>query len=358
MRGKPNSEGNSSSLEFELIKRIQDAAHTASRQLRKITSEIKKKEIAFSPLPKKGIIKRLGAVDGGNQTQSFSGTTIVAAKAAGAIFELNRLPEWCNRANVGYISLPRNVQGYVALIRDICEISVAIELLSKNPHVQLLDGSLAGYAGVVIPSSILPYLLKAKGKSDNPRYEYIARFKEYIYLFDRLLKIARKDSILLLGISKDSRARHLVRQNELSDALTDVVVVRAVSKGRTGYTPPVPAAYFLSSQVGQYFEQEKLLDGDYGNFLTSYFVLEKYRQPFRVDFPVWQEHRFDEIVKLMIGFADGEGFISPPHLVHNRARFDVKTMGATIAKFLRTVLEKDPELYDLYLRQQRRDQFG
>ncbi|MEX2720166.1 MAG: DNA double-strand break repair nuclease NurA [Candidatus Wukongarchaeota archaeon] len=349
-----------SEIVTELISKGEEIAEEVIKQMKKakeIVQEIKGNELPSSNKDFSLNELEVGAVDGGMGKVELTATTIILIKSFGGIFNQNSTPKWIKRAHIEAITLSRNIDNYVRLLREILEIETAIELAKKNIDYLLLDGSLATLAERGIPWAFLAPLQR-KGEIDltENKKKFIIPYKRFIKSLDRLFKTCESRNTLLIGVSKDSRAKYLKINDEIP-SFTDSALVSLALKDKTGFIGPIKVSIKRDPGITDLLRNEKvLLNRD--KFFTFYVKLKPHAKPFRFDLLPNSEQRTEDALKLFLALEDGHGFILPPHFVHNQATVSQEEISLVTENIKHQILAKAPIAYNLLLSPRRRDFFG
>jgi hypothetical protein len=348
---------NKNDFDSHLIAKINDARD----KFKKVIKEIKDAELPFYKLPTKITPKRIAALDGGGFSQDFVGVTIIPSKAAGAIFEQNKDPIWIEKNDIEILTTEEDARNFAALVRDILEVEVAQELADMKPDILFLDGSITNFAYKGIPQSIR-YSLQDERTIDtkSPSYRFYELFLKYIRSAYNLITKCIENNILLIGVSKDSRAnilvKHLFTDKASTPTLCDTTFIRLKTKGKSGFTKPIEFKPNITEvresiwRSAEVFQEEQLR-----SFYLSYFVLHEGAQPIRVDSLVMQRTKLKEIQEALVTYHDGAGFITPAYLTHKRAHMDPDYGNRLINLVIERIFEDSPEIYQAFLSKQRRD---
>ena len=349
-----------SEIVTELISKGEEITEEVIKQMKKakeIVQEIKRNELPPSDnaLPLNEL--EVGAVDGGMGKVELTATTIILVKSIGGIFNQNSPPKWIKHAHIEAITLSRNIDNYIRLLREIIEIETAIELAKKNVDYLLLDGSLATLAERGIPWAFLaPLQRKGEIELTEDKKKFIIPYKRFIKSLDRLFKTCESKNIFLIGVSKDSRAKLLKIHDEIP-SFTDSALVSLALKEKTGFVGPIKVSIKREPAITNLLRTEKvLLNRD--KFLTFYVKLKPYAKPFRFDLLPNSEQRAEEALNLFLALEDGQGFILPPHFVHNQATVTREEISLVTENIKHQILTKAPIVYNLLLSPRRRDLFG
>lgn len=347
------------SKEFE--SKIVAKAKKARKQLSDIFKKIKEIDYEFYNLPTTIKPRKIAALDGGGFSEDFVGITVTPARAAGAIFEQNKDPIWIEETDVEILTIDDDPKNFGALFRDLLEVKVAQKLIEKKPEVIFLDGSITNFAYKGIPQSIRYSLQDGQEiEDDSIGFKFYDLFLKYIKASYELLTKCIVDDILILGVSKDSRANilvnHLFEKSKKKPLITDTTLVNIIANGRTGFTKPIefsPKIRDIRTKIWKAAEvfQEKELQ----SFNLSYVVLKERALPIRIDSLIPQQKRLKEIFEAMVTYHDGNGFITPAYLTHNRANMKQDLGNRIINYITEEIFDESPELYQAFFSQRRRD---
>jgi len=333
----------------------------AKTKLKSLMGEVKGVELPLFPLPEEGPTMKIAALDGGGYTCELFGVTVVPSRAAGAVFEINTEPIWVERNNVDILTVEEDPKNFSSLLRDILEVEVAIELTTYEPDFLLLDGSITNLAYKGIPRS-LQFLLEEKDllSEDVIGSRFHSLFLKYMNKAYELITTCLEKDIILVGVSKDSRANILVKNlftgKKKLPAISDTSLIRLKAGGRTGFTAPIqfrPKIRELREQVWEaagVFAEEELRA-----YYLSYFILKENAIPVRVDSLLPQKDKLKTIQKMIVTYHDGNGFITPPYLTHKRAHMTPDFGERLVNLIIESVIDDAPELYQAFLSRKRRD---
>ncbi|MFW9924723.1 MAG: DNA double-strand break repair nuclease NurA [Candidatus Thorarchaeota archaeon] len=336
-------------------------AKIVRKQLVDLVEKIKEKNLDFFELPTISNPRKIAALDGGGYSQDFIGITVIPTRAAGAIFEQGKEPKWFEETDVEILTLEEDPKNYGALFRDLMEVKIAKKLTEQKPDILFLDGSITNFAYKGIPQSIRYNLQDGKEIEENSiGFKFYELFRLYIKSSYELLKSCIENNVLLVGVSKDSRANILV--NELfgntknKPLISDTSLVNVIANGRTGFTKPIefrPEIRDIRRKIWQAAEvfQEKELQ----SFNLSYIILKERAQPIRIDSLLPQQKRMKEIFEAMVTYHDGSGFITPAYLTHNHAHMS-NDLGNRIVNYIaEEIFDESPEIFQSFFWPQRRD---
>jgi len=299
----------------------------------------------------------LAFVDGGSTYVDFTGGSIYFVRAAGAFFKSPDKPIWESEVSTGFTTLSRNVDRFVGIERDILEIQTAINLLQYKPDIVVLDNSLASYAGMGIPHSIL-HRFKDPRPDNSPEFKYFTRFVTLMKRFDLLIKECLLNDILLVGAAKDPRSRGYAKKLQLGDSVMDVAAVSLIADGRTGFTPEFESQYIRVDRIEEYFKKKGILVEGRGDIVASFCILAPRANPFKVDYLKLQRDRMDEIQRRIVSLHDGSGYLLPSHIVHDHAAIPTILAEGLEYLVLKRTAERDMKTARTILGAQRRSRFG
>jgi hypothetical protein len=333
----------------------------ARDKLQKIVKELKKIEYPFFDLPTQIKPRKIAALDGGGFSEDFVGLTIIPSRAAGAIFEQNEDPIWIEEDDVEILTMDDDPRNFGSLFRDLLEVNVALKLAEMKPEILFLDGSITNFAYKGIPHS-LRFLLEDLDKIDEGSYieKFFTLYQKFIQTAYELITKCILNDIILVGVSKDSRADILMK-NLYKDAknrppINDVSLINVISNGKVGFTKPIEFKPKISPvrqkvwKAANVFQEKELQ-----SFYLSYFVLKDGAQPIRVDSLLPQKNKLKEIQEAMVTYHDGNGFITPAYLTHKRAHMP-QDYGLRIVNLVaEKIFEESPDVYKAFMSKRRRD---
>ncbi|MHA1144556.1 MAG: DNA double-strand break repair nuclease NurA [Candidatus Helarchaeota archaeon] len=339
-----------------LMEKAKKEAKKIIENYTKFLENVKNMKFEYNPIECEEKFRKIAALDGGEGLENLFASSIIVTRAGGAVFEPSKRIQPVKLYDMFISSLTADVDKFSNLLRDIAEFKLADQLLDYKPEILIMDGSLVGYYNRGLPLQVLGYLNVPT--DEKPILEYIEQYKNYAKLFDKILKRCRKENIIIMGVSKDSRVRYLVNKYKLDKTLTDYGLIQLKMK-KSGYTPPIQATprkmgMIRRDAIQEFFLKEGLFEEDLAEFQISYFKLKDRTRPVRVDFPTWQEDRFDEIVSVMKTYHDDQGFLLTAHLVHNWAVMNDEIKTNVINVIKSEILESDPMIYEAIFSDQRR----
>ena len=335
-------------------------AKLARKSLKDIVKSIKSLEVDFYPLPEEGPARKIAALDGGGYSEDFVGITVMPARAAGAIFEQNKDPVWIEENDVEILTMEDDSKNYGALFRDLLEVKVALQLMEKKPDILFLDGSITNFAYKGIPHS-LRFSIDDVNTIEDGSYidKFLNLYREFIQSAYKLITKCIETDVILVGVSKDSRAdilgKHLFARKKKMQ-FNDVTLVNVIANGRTGFTKPIEFTPKISDlrrtiwKASDVFQEKEIQ-----SFYLSYFILKESALPVRIDSLIPQKKFLKDIQKALVTYHDGNGFITPAYLTHNRAHMK-QDLGQRIIDYIaEEVFDESPEIYQSFFAKRRRD---
>ena len=345
----------------DLRVKIASKVEAAKDRLKNIVQEVKQIKFDMYPLPDVSNPRRIAALDGGGYSQDFVGITVIPSRAAGAIFEKDKDPIWVEINDVEILTIEDDAKNYAALFRDLLEVQVAHQLLKHDPEILFLDGSITNLAYKGIPQSIrFSFEEERKIEEETIGFKFYELFFDFIRsAYSLVIKCLEKD-VLLIGVSKDSRASILVKElltkQKKKYMISDTSFINIVSNRQPGFTKPIEFAPKIRKvrekiwNATQVFQEKNLR-----SFYLSYFTLKQGALPIRVDSLIPQQNRLKEIQEAMVTYHDGNGFITPAYLTHARAHMR-PDLGNRLVNFVaEEIFEDSPEIYNSFFSPRRRD---
>ena len=296
-------------------------------------------------------------VDGGSTFLDVSGGSIYVVQAAAGFFQPNEPVIWNVRTRSGFTTLPRQVDRFVGIQRDILEIECILEVLSENPEFVVLDNSLTSYATQGVPHSTLSYFTDST-PDRSPEYEYFETFGRFMRRFDVLIQQCQVRNMLLVGAAKDPRSRLFARSLGLQDGMNDSSAISLLAGGRTGFTDLLEARYLEVPRVSHYLSQESILVDGRGDFLTTFGILKPHARVFRLDFLESQREHVDDIRNFATSMHDGNGYLLPSHVVHRRATIPDTLSDSLMSLIMSRVARENMTVARAIFGSQRRSRFG
>ncbi len=286
--------------------------------------------------PKSGLKTRMCFVDGGEGIRELLGIVIYFIRASGLIVDKIKGNErFVRDLEMNILDYDDHTKERVELLRSAMEFDVATRCINEyHPDYLFLDGSL--------------YENSRKKPLDREEYQI------YRKKFTRLLKLCKKESVHVIGISEDSRSKLFttyvsIKYNvKFPRFMTDSSILRLIAKDTVYRTKEfVPQSYFESK------EHESTITI---SFPTIYVQPTKLANPLRVDVPDW-EMDLENIVDLILELSKNSGHYGYPlplYLVHLDAKIEEKHTEWSTNRLIHYVSREDPELYDTILRGKRR----
>jgi hypothetical protein len=296
-------------------------------------------------------------VDGGSIHFNLVGGSLYIVRAAGALFRKEKSPIWFENMKVGFTTLPRDVDRFVGIQRNILELECILELLSNKPEFAILDNGLASYATMGVPYSVLRFF-SGSDTDDSPECEYFHAFLKFMKRFDLLIQECQLQDILLIGAAKDPRSRVFVRDQNLGSTLIDSSTIGMLAGNLTGFTKPIDAPYLEVERVKHYLESISVLVDGRSEFMTTYGILKPRARVFRLDFLKNQSTKVDRIKRFATTMHDNNGYLMPSHIVHNKATIHLELAEALSALVVSEVAKKDFDAARFVFGTQRRSRFG
>jgi len=296
-------------------------------------------------------------VDGGSGFLNLVGGSLYVVRAAAAIFRPNESPQWYENMDAGFTTLSRNVDRFVGLKRDALEMECILELLSDKPDFAVLDNGLASYATMGVPYSIMRYFSEPEPEK-NPNYEFFKAYSDFMKRFDTLIRECQTLDVQLIGAAKDTRTRLLSKRLGIETDFNDSSTIAMLAGNRTGFTPPVEARYLEVSRVKHYLQSESILTDGRGDFLTMFGILKPRSRVFRLDYLKGQEEYTEEIQRFITSMHDGNGYLLPSHIVHNKARIPKSLSDSLVELMISSIAKEDMQAARFVFSEQRRARFG
>jgi hypothetical protein len=307
--------------------------------------DIKKKippEKLFKELDGTGDLNtRMCFVDGGEGLRELIGLGVYFIRASGLILTKSGQEGQCELftrdLDMNVIDYDDHTKERVELLRDGMEYDVAIKCVENHkPQVLFLDGSL---------------YVKAR-KKPIKCLEYELYRKKYA----RLLKLCKKESVRLVGVSEDSKSRllsnHLAQEHNVKfpKFMTDSTILRIFSGSR-----PYRTIEFTPQTK---FETEDIIDrGIVSSFHTAYMQPTELSNPLRIDVPNWEED-FNGIISLVAALCKGSGqygYPLPLYIAHMDAHIPPSQMDWTVKQVVNYVSKRNSTLANAVLKATRRN---
>lgn len=278
-------------------------------------------------------------VDGGEGIRELLGAAIYIIRASGLVLDRRNKgvsEKFIRDLDMNILDYDDYTKERVELLRGAMEFDIAVKCIEEhNPDCVFLDGSL--------------YVNSRKRSVECDEYSL------YRKKFVRLLKLCKKRSLHLLGISEDSRSRLFVnylsmRYNiKFPRFMTDSSILRLLAKN-TRY------------RTVEFIPQSRFESGDRVNstlitsFPTVYIQPTELSNPLRVDVPDW-EHEFNDMIDLIVQLSKGSkhyGYPVPLYLAHLDAEIEQRQADWSTTQLIHYISKNDPDLYDTILRERRR----
>ncbi len=275
-------------------------------------------------------------VDGGEGISELLGVSVYFIRASGLILDRRQgkqNEEFIRDLDIDVIDYDDHTKERVEFLRGAMEFDVAMRCIEEHhPLYLFIDGSL--------------YVNSRKRVIDCSEYQI------YRKKFSRLLKLCKKESIHIVGISEDSQSRlfsnyiSMKYKIKIPGFMTDSSILRIISKNMKFRTIEfIPPSIFESDS-----DNIKL------SFPTVYIQPTSLSNPLRVDVPDWEQD-FDGIIELIVHLSKGSkqyGYPLPLYLVHLDARIEENQTEWSTRQIIHHLSREDPELYETILRERRR----
>jgi hypothetical protein len=296
-------------------------------------------------------------VDGGSGYIDLVGGSVYVVRAAAGLFTPEEEIVWEQDMRVGFTTLARNVDRLVGIQRDILEIETAIKLLHKGAEFAVLDNSLASYASMHVPYSILRYFTTDQA-DESPEYEYFHAYIKFKRRFDLLIKECLKQDVKLAGAAKDPKSRSFGRQLRLPPRFNDSTTIGLLAGDKVGFTKPLQTKYLEVERVKQFLEAMSVLIDGRGNFCSSFGILKSRARVFRLDYLDGQKENEELLKRFITSMHDGNGYLMPSHVVHKKATVTKKLMDSLSTLILTRIAKQDMAAATHVFGTQRRSRFG
>ncbi|MBN2014345.1 MAG: DNA double-strand break repair nuclease NurA [Candidatus Altiarchaeota archaeon] len=292
------------------------------------------------PLKKtKNIKAKMAFVDGGEGIRELLGAAIYFIRASGLILDKKKPKSsevFVRDLDIDVLDYDEYTKERVELLRGAMEFDVALRCVEEHsPEYLFIDGSL--------------YVNSRKKPIECEEYPF------YRKKFVRLLKLCKKNSVHILGVSEDSKSRLFANYLSIKydikfpRFMTDSCILR-ILKGDGVYRTVdfTPQSRFESD--------DKLTSSLVASFPTVYVQPTSLSSPLRVDVPDW-ERDFDKIIALVAQLSEGSkhyGYPIPLYLVHLDARVKKKQADWSTKQLVHHISSRDLELYNTILHEMRR----
>jgi hypothetical protein len=319
--------------------RISDDLRNYKAQIDSVRDKISDRGLIL-PLktPEKEINARMCFVDGGEGIRELLGAAIYFIRASGLVMDKSSRgkEKFVRDLDIDIIDYDEYTKERVELLRGAMEFDVALKCAEDHsPEYLFLDGSL--------------YVNSRKKPIECEEYPV------YRKKFVRLLKLCKKNSIHVLGVSEDSKSRlfanYLAIKYDIKFPrfMTDSCILRILKKNDVYRTVEfTPQSRFESD--------DKLTSTLIASFPTVYVQPTQLSSPLRVDVPDW-ERDFDKIISLIVQLSKGSkqyGYPLPLYLVHLDARIKKKHADWCAQQLIHYISRKDIDLYNSILHETRR----
>ena len=284
---------------------------------------------------------RMCFVDGGEGFRELLGLGVYFIRASGLI--LSKSPGaghgelFIRDLDMNVIDYDDHTKDRVELLRDGMEYDVAIRCVEEvKPHILFLDGSL---------------YVKARRKPIE-----CAEYELYRKKYARLLRLAKKEGVRLVGVSEDSKSRllaaYLASEHKVKfpKFMTDSAILRILSGGgafRTiEFTPP-----------SRFETEENIGEGIVASFPTAYMQPTGLSNPLRVDVPDWEKD-LSGILSTIASLCKGSGqygYPLPLYIAHMDACIAPAQMDWTVKQVVNYVSKRDSTLASAVLKSTRRN---
>ena len=319
--------------------RISDDLRNYKLQIDRIRDSISDKGLILPlKLSKKGINARMCFVDGGEGIRELLGAAIYFIRASGLILDKNLRgsEEFIRDLDMNILDYDEYTKERVELLRGAMEFDVALRCVEeRDPEYLFMDGSL--------------YVNARKKPIECDEYPI------YRKKFVRLLKLCKKNSVHVLGVSEDSKSRLFsnylaIKYNiKFPRFMTDSCILRILGGDEMYRTVEfTPQSRFESD--------DKLTSTLIASFPTVYVQPTHLSNPLRVDVPDW-ERDFDKIISLVVQLSRGSkqyGYPLPLYLAHLDARIGKKQADWCARQLIHHISKKDIDLYNTILHETRR----
>jgi len=271
-------------------------------------------------------------IDGGRQFRDHLSISLVLARAA-AVSGKEGLVE--TRSALNILPVSSNVDNYAGLLMGHLELSIARHFIRQTPHVLnkegkkqdfkhlkpdiiLLDGSFESIFQQGLPKSFLYYLSTGewseKIRENSFAGKYLRLFKAYSITLSKLIEDAVKNDVLLLAVSKDSKARFLAENFNLNVDIPDTVIAMFLLNKTPSYLHPLIRTPKIDAHIANFWKKQglfKCFPNDPTPIITmksTFMKYSNYSEPFRLDYLSFQEDKFNELLPKLSLIMDTSGF--------------------------------------------------
>jgi hypothetical protein len=319
--------------------RISDDLRGYKKQIDGVRDKIADRGLILPLEPSGEKIKaRMCFVDGGEGIRELLGAAIYFIRASGLVLDKQNSEDgvFVRDLDMNVLDYDEYTKERVELLRGAMEFDVALRCVEDhNPEFVFLDGSL--------------YVNARKKPIECDEYPI------YRKKFVRLLKLCKKNSVHVLGVSEDSKSRlfsnYLAIKYDLKFPrfMTDSCILSILRLDDTYRTVEfTPQSRFESD--------DKLTSTLIASFPTVYVQPTPLSSPLRVDVPDW-ERDFDRIISLIVQLSRGSkqyGYPLPLYLAHLDARIKKKQADWCAQQIIHHISKDDIELYNTILHETRR----
>ncbi|MBD3389222.1 MAG: hypothetical protein GF416_09015 [Candidatus Altiarchaeales archaeon] len=283
------------------------------------------------------VTMRTAFVDGGEGIRELIGLGVYFIRASGLVLSDREEGELFVRdLDMNVIDYDDHVKERVELLREGMEFDVAIKCIEDHhPQMMFLDGSL--------------YVKARRKPIKTPEYEL------YRKKIVRLLKLARREGVRLVGVSEDSKSRMLSKhlsaeyQVRFPKFMTDSSILRVLA-GDTVYRTRefIPQSKFEAD--------DRIEDSLVAGFPTAYIQPTKLSNPLRVDVPDWEKD-LSEVLSVIASLSRGSrhfGYPLPLYLAHLDAHIASAQMDWTVRQIVNYLSKRDSILGGAVLKSTRR----
>lgn len=314
--------------------RILDELRSYDSDVRAIKEVLEGKDVILPVEKIEDKRRKLCFVDGGEGMRELLGAAIYFIQSSGLILDKKgngyENEKFVRDLDMNVIDYDEHTKERVELLRGAMEFSTAIDCIKKHkPEYVFIDGSL--------------HVNAARKAVECP--EYVVYRKK----FSRLLKLSRKNSIRLVGVSEDSKsklfANYLSAEYGLNfpKFLTDSSILRILAGKRKYRT--------VEFRPRSRFKSEPAV-----SFLTAYLQPTPLSNPLRIDTPDWEQD-FDHVISLVAELSKGSGHYGYPlplYLTHLDARIKSKQLEWSTNQLIHYISKNEPSLYETILQKTRR----
>ena len=310
------------------VREITKKASAITDTFRKKKNELSNVEINWITPDKDIRVDRVAAVDGGMGIYEAYGTAIYLVRATAVI--LDKKVNFIRKLEMGVVEPYNYVNERVRWARDALEFKCAIDAMKKS-NIILLDGSISGYLNV-------------------PKMEsFCSELEEYFKWLIKMLELAKKRKIFLIGVSKDTKTDFLLKNSDrYIEGMTDATAIDILIGDSIGMTPSMKVE---SVQAKKVLKEDYLKE--FSLVYSSYMRLSKGARIIRVDMPEWI-HDKDEDLFAILREISSNGYPAPLHIAHNDATIPKELMDKTFRLLRNLCITNDPEIMKMMKEKRRR----